>query len=75
MKKIAIELRRKANWPIVGNRFLAWKADDGMIITIKENKIGLFIMRANGTLIAATVDEEVMIDWIIEQRWQKSGIV
>ncbi len=74
MNTIVLELRKTTNWPLVGNRFIAWKVDDSIILTIKQNKIGLFILRANGTLIATTPNEEVMIDFIQERLWSKSGI-
>ena len=74
MEQIVIELRKNANWPLVGNRFVAWKEDDDIILTIKINKVGLLIMRANGTLIATTPDYEIMIDYIKMKLWLKSGI-
>jgi hypothetical protein len=75
MESIILNLRQRSSWPIVGKGFVAWRASTDTVMTIKRNKIGLFIMRANGTLIATTDNEEVIIDWISEKRWEKSGIV
>lgn len=75
MKSIIVELHRKGKWPIRTNRFIAWKADADNLITIKQNKVELYIIRCNGTLVGTSINEEVIIDMILDEIWQTSGML
>lgn len=75
MEKIIIGIRKRMEWPLIVDDFLAWRESSKVIITIKRNKANLFLMRVNGTLVGASSNEEVILDFISERVWEKSGII
>lgn len=73
MKVITDFLHKEGFWPMRVSVFIAWKSDSKHLITIKINKVGLYIVRCNGTLVGTSINEDVITDMIKEKIWLKPG--